>query len=130
MKITHEELIRIVSETNFKYSELEGVEKTRNGWRLGHIELYENEPMFYSYRYICVSHLSDTAVFRIAKFDVPKVSLGGYAAIFHDFDSATETEETELGWVKPERKTELEEWVRFMNRHIAKLLKLKKRQPQ
>ena len=133
MGITADALAKIILETpSFRFLELESFLETEKfsgseptALKLGYIELYDDAPMFYTNEYSFAGMLSDTASFHIVKFDVPEVALRGYAAIFRNFKNAIETDETVACWVKPESKAELERRVRFMNRHIAKLLKLK-----
>jgi len=109
----------------FSLLELTGIEDNGSTLRLGHVEVDKGYAGFRAFATGFSSILGDTSTFRMMPFDVPTVERSGYAVIFREFERPCASQEYLAGWVKPERKQDAEKWVRTMNRHIAKVLKLK-----
>lgn len=109
----------------FELLELTGIEDNGDTLRLGHVEVDKDYPRFRAFATGASSGLVETSTFRMMDFDVSSVGRRGHAVIFRRFERPGSTEEYLAGWVKPERKSDAEKWVRRMNEHIAKMLKLK-----
>lgn len=128
MKITHEILREVASQIPyFDLLELDGIQQNKHGWQLGSIALYEteNRSLFHSYFYDVSNELSDTALFRVMKFNFIKMKRSGYAIIFRDCENDTVIKEHFVGWVTISQEAKAYQWSQFMNQKIAQFLKKK-----
>jgi len=120
--ITKVELKRFFEEEPMEVFLLDGVVDAVDAWYLGQFGIQKGSPR-YNYGFVCL--LADTAQLYTVDLDPDETGTEGTAVIFREWDSSprsTQPSEMFVGWVRPERRGELEQWLSEMRSHLAAAL--------